>query len=127
MYLRLSVFFYQRSSAILKMPLYFSLCFFFFYSFPLFILSFAFTESYLYLCFSLLEIYVQRNKSKTSLAEFPPQFTYFFSVKKQFSCSEGVMVLNVAVAVRADVAVKKKNLIVLYNGITVFEIDPAFS
>ncbi len=37
------------------------------------------------------------------------------------------MVLNVAVAVRADVAVKKKDLIVLYNGITVFEIDPAFS
>ena len=95
--------------------------------FSFLIFSFTFNKTYLNFYFSSFKIYLKRNKSKTFLAQLSPDLIDLFPVEKQFSCSHRVMVLDIAMTVRADMAIKQKNLGPLYDGITVFKVSPALS
>lgn len=68
---------------------------------------------------SLGEIDAERDKCKPLLLRLAQKFIDFLAVEEQFPRAKGLVVHDVAVTVRTDVAMVEKNLAALHAGVTV--------
>ena len=77
-----------------------------FYRFPFFKEPLAFGKSYLYFNKRVLKIYFQWDESISLYIRFGGKVVYLISVQEEFPGPQGIMIHDIPVTVRADMAVK---------------------
>jgi len=94
--------------------------------FALLIFPLALGQTDLNLGASVFEIYLEWYEGVSLLGHFSLQSHDLFFMHKEFPCTQGVMIHDIAVTVGADVAVKEHGLKVFNQDVTVLEVCPAF-
>ena len=69
----------------------------------------------------------QRDEGEPFLLRLPDQLVDFLPMQQQLAGAQGIVIHDIAVAVRADVTMVEKDLAVIDGGVAVLEIHPAIA